>query len=234
MIEQPMKIVRGEVPPKPLYGAQPVGDPILDAAAVCIQRKGFDNTSLEEVASEAGVSRTTLYRRFGNRESLFTSLLWARAEPFRDWTRSILSGHGTVAERLETVFTHAVLEMQRVGWLDTSIRAGISPLGMRLIKNTQVLGANEGLGLLVSTLLAARDDHGDITIEEVLEWMAQQMIALASGVDWEEGDLRQRVRFFVIPALAGPMVDRSLEQRLDAIDAKLDQLGGAVRPARCP
>lgn len=220
-----MKIIRPEEPPKPIYGAQPVGDPILDAAALCIQRKGFDNTSLEEVASEAGVSRTTLYRRFGNRESLFTALLWARAEPFREWTRRILSGHGTVAERLETVFAHAVLEMQRVGWLDTSIRSGTSPLSARLIMNAHARGANEGLGLLVKTLLAARDDLGDVSAEDVLEWMAQQMIAFASGPDWDEAQLRQRVRFFVIPVITGQMgVDKTLAQRLDVIEAKLDRL----------
>jgi AcrR family transcriptional regulator len=219
-----------EPPPRPRYGAEQVGDPILDAAAVCVQRKGFDNTSLEEVAVEAGVSRTTLYRRFGNRESLFTALLWARSEPFRSWTNSILSGHGSIAERLETVIVYAVMEMQRVGWLDTSIRSGISEFGARLIVKSLILGSSEGLGLLVRTLLASRDDLDGISVEDVLAWIAKQMIDFAGGADWEEAQLRQRVRFFVIPVLTGSGGNSTLDQRLDSIEASLEKLVRATTP----
>jgi AcrR family transcriptional regulator len=212
--------------PKPIYGALPVGDIILDAAALCVERKGFDNVSLDEVAAEAGVSRTTLYRRFGNRESLFTALLWARAEPFRAWTRRILSGQGSLAERMETVFVHATLEMQRVGWLDISVRSGVSPFGARIIVKAHLRGADEGIGAMVAALLESNDDHGDIIAEEVIEWTAQQMIGFASGPDWEEAALRQRIRFFLIPVLTNQMTERTTHQRLDRIEAKLDAIRG--------
>ncbi|WP_242124124.1 TetR/AcrR family transcriptional regulator [Sphingobium sp. Sx8-8] len=215
------------VPPKPIYGAQPVGDPLLDAAAVCVNRKGFDNTSLEEVAAEAGVSRTTLYRRFGNRESLFAALLYARSEPFRQWSRSILTGPGSVADRLETVIVHAILEMQRVGWLDESFRAGVSPLAARLMKGTYKQSREDGLALLVNTLVAARPEWArSIVGDEVLDWVMEQMIDFAATRNWEEEDLRRRVRFFVIPALVGNCLQDSISTRLDAIENKIDRLIG--------
>jgi len=222
-----VKILDAARSPKPIYGAQPVGDPVLDAAAVCVQRKGFDNTSLEEVAAEAGVSRTTLYRRYGNRDSLFTALLWARAKPFREWADCVLAGPGTVADRLETVFTHAVLEMQRVGWLDTSLRTEISQLGIRLFMDSLSRTPEEGLGRLVNITFAALDRHDDITAQEAMEWVANQMIHFASAPDWDEAALRRRVRFFVIPVLNGTGMEKPLKQRLDAIEAKLDRLAQA-------
>ena len=214
-----------ETPPKPIYGAQPVGDVVLDAAALCVERKGFDNVSLEEVAAEAGVSRTTLYRRFGGREALFKALLFERAAPFREWSHRVLVGPGTVGERLETVITHATLEMQRVGWLDQSFHAGLTPASARLIKAAHAQSAGSGMGPLLETMLAARPEAGSITITEVLEWIADQIIALASAPDWEEAALRERVRFFVISALVPreSPVD-GVEQRLSAIEAKLDRL----------
>lgn len=143
------------VPPLPAPGAKPFGDPVLDAAALCVQRKGFDNTSLEEVAAEASVSRTTLYRRFGNRENLFKALLHERSSPFRSWSRQVLMGPGALEERLETVLVHAILEMQRVGWLDRTIGGGISSASTRLIKASHAEGASDTLAPLLAMLMVA-------------------------------------------------------------------------------
>lgn len=54
---------------------------ILEAAVACIERWGLAKTSLEDVASEAGVSRATLYRWFeGGRDQLITeTVAWETA-----------------------------------------------------------------------------------------------------------------------------------------------------------
>jgi AcrR family transcriptional regulator len=41
-------------------------DPLLDAAAVCFARYGLKRTSVQDVARELGVDRTTVYRQGGN------------------------------------------------------------------------------------------------------------------------------------------------------------------------
>jgi AcrR family transcriptional regulator len=43
---------------------------ILDAAVVEFERHGFHRVALEDVARRAGVSRTTIYRRFANKDEL--------------------------------------------------------------------------------------------------------------------------------------------------------------------
>jgi AcrR family transcriptional regulator len=46
---------------------------ILEAAVVCVERRGLAKTSLEDVANQAGLSRATLYRWFeGGRDQLIT------------------------------------------------------------------------------------------------------------------------------------------------------------------
>lgn len=207
-----------------------LGDPILDAAARCISRKSLDNTSLEEVAAEAGISRTTLYRRYGSRENLFSALLSAHSAPFREWTAKILSGEGTVAERIETVFAQAVLEVQRVGWLDSSIRSGSSPLAARLMIKSFAQSEAEGIGLAISTIMRGEDGNGDgegggdISTPEVLQWMGRQMIDLAAAPNWDEGRLRDRVRFFIVPVVVRKAPAQSTAMRLAAVEAKLDRL----------
>jgi AcrR family transcriptional regulator len=48
---------------------------ILEAAERLFAEHGVDGVSLEHVAGEAGVSKATLFRRFGDRQALFLALL---------------------------------------------------------------------------------------------------------------------------------------------------------------
>ena len=49
--------------------ADPATEAILDAALVEFERHGIRRVALDDVARRAGVSRTTIYRRFANRTS---------------------------------------------------------------------------------------------------------------------------------------------------------------------
>lgn len=48
---------------------------ILDAALVEFERHGFRRVALDDVARRAGVSRTTIYRRFANRDELVGAVI---------------------------------------------------------------------------------------------------------------------------------------------------------------
>lgn len=48
---------------------------ILDAALVEFDRYGIRKVTLEDVARRAGVSRTTIYRRFANRDELIAAVM---------------------------------------------------------------------------------------------------------------------------------------------------------------
>jgi AcrR family transcriptional regulator len=61
------------LPPAP----PPAADPYLDAAARCFLRYGVRRTSMQDIAAEAGVERTTVYRQVGTKDSILR-LLTAR------------------------------------------------------------------------------------------------------------------------------------------------------------
>jgi AcrR family transcriptional regulator len=48
---------------------------ILDAAVAEFERHGFRRVALDDVARRAGVSRTTIYRRFANRDELVAAVV---------------------------------------------------------------------------------------------------------------------------------------------------------------
>jgi AcrR family transcriptional regulator len=53
----------------------PATQAILDAAVVEFERHGIRRVALDDVARRAGVSRTTIYRRFANRDDLVAAVV---------------------------------------------------------------------------------------------------------------------------------------------------------------
>lgn len=56
-------------------GPDPATCAILDAAVVEFERHGFRRVALDDVARRARVSRTTIYRRFANRDELVAAVI---------------------------------------------------------------------------------------------------------------------------------------------------------------
>jgi AcrR family transcriptional regulator len=56
---------------------------VLNAALVELARSGYADFRMEEVASRAGVNKTTIYRRWPNRQTLVTALVDEMRAPLR-------------------------------------------------------------------------------------------------------------------------------------------------------
>src|SRR5882672_5403469 len=54
---------------------------LIDAAAEVIGEKGWDRTSLDEVARRTGMTRGAIYGNFANREELFLAVVQSRWKP---------------------------------------------------------------------------------------------------------------------------------------------------------
>jgi AcrR family transcriptional regulator len=54
---------------------------LIDAAAAVIGEKGWDRTSLDEVARRAGMTRGAIYGNFASREELFLAVVQTRWKP---------------------------------------------------------------------------------------------------------------------------------------------------------
>ena len=55
--------------------ADPSTEAILDAALVEFDQHGIRRVALDDVARRAGVSRTTIYRRFANKDELVSAVM---------------------------------------------------------------------------------------------------------------------------------------------------------------
>src|ERR1700758_711263 len=87
---------------------------LLDVAEQCFERYGIRRTTMEDIAAEARVSRPTLYRYFGDRESLLTAISQRRAAKFAGKMRSVFAKYGSFEEKL----TEGLLYLGRIGARD--------------------------------------------------------------------------------------------------------------------
>ncbi len=69
----------------------PKGEAIAAAALRLFLRDGYERTSVDAIAAEAGVSKRTIYNRYGDKETLFLSVL-------RETYAAMMAAFGRVAD----------------------------------------------------------------------------------------------------------------------------------------
>lgn len=84
---------------------------ILDAAERCVERYGLRRVSMADVAAAAGVSRGTVYNRFGDRAALVEAVLARAADRFVADSEASVDRRrtlgGQVGEAAVYIHTHA-------------------------------------------------------------------------------------------------------------------------------
>jgi AcrR family transcriptional regulator len=72
----------------------------LDAAAACYLRLGVAKTTATDIARAVGISRATLYRRFGSHEAIFLAVLTRESEAMAAEARVHLAGIADPADQV--------------------------------------------------------------------------------------------------------------------------------------
>lgn len=63
---------------------------ILNAAKALFLHYGFDKTTINDIARQAGVSKSTLYLRWNKKEDLFDTLIWRESKDYtEDWIQRV-------------------------------------------------------------------------------------------------------------------------------------------------
>ncbi len=193
---------------------------LVDAAEACIDRHGLAKTTVEDVATEAKVSRATIYRYFGNRDELILRVLLRDLE--RSTDRDLAEFYDGVADPIG--FAQATVDT--AAYLLASIRR--SPKLQLLLQresagfNAAIAGASDALFAEwtedISPFLATAQASGllrdDVEPAEIAEWILRVILSLlmiegptVHTVDEE----RRLLQTFLAPGLVPP--DASLLSR---------------------
>jgi AcrR family transcriptional regulator len=89
---------------------------ILDAALLRISRYGFRRTSMEDIATEAGISRAALYLQFRNKEEIFRGVAEELQRDALERAGAALAGDEPLEDRLRAALEAKTLRFVEIAF----------------------------------------------------------------------------------------------------------------------
>jgi AcrR family transcriptional regulator len=183
---------------------------------------------MDDFAAESGISRASLYRRFGSSEGIFQTLLQQQALPYIESSSRSAANARNLAERIEMNTVAAVMEVPEYPALKLFFEqvtsdnqlAIIRPVYQQLVKKS-----------LIPQLEAARhagEMRPELDLDEVAEWLLRSFILLVIDGPWEETRLRQHIRQFVLPVIVVDPRGDDTDSKLLLLETKLSTMAAQL------
>lgn len=83
---------------------RPGAERLLEAASILFYREGINAVGVDTISEKAGVSKRTLYNRFGGKDDLVAQYLRRRDERWRAYLQEVTEGLADPREELLAVF----------------------------------------------------------------------------------------------------------------------------------
>jgi AcrR family transcriptional regulator len=177
---------------------------VLDAAASCYLRFGVAKTTASDIAKGAGVSRATLYRRFGSHEAIFLDLLTRESTAMVADADRHLAGMEDPVERVLEGMLFSIEEIKR-----RPVHGAVFGGDARAWASTQAIQteALHRIGqacvrpLLGSSLLD--QSVSDTDMADLVDWILRILISYAAvpGDGGRHiGDIRRQLAAWFVPA----------------------------------
>ena len=155
---------------------------IVQAARRCLERWGADKTSMDDVAGEAGVSRMTVYRAFGDKAKLITAVVVLEQELFLEQASEELDEQDTLEDQLATFAAIMARYEQRSPSQRTRDRLRISPERLAVIMTDHVEPVLRAVRDFLADYIEAAVQRGevrsDVDVDEAAEWVARAFFAM--------------------------------------------------------
>jgi AcrR family transcriptional regulator len=194
---------------------------LLDAARDELQRRGWAQITMGDIATAAGISRQTLYKEFGSRDE------FAQAFVMREVGRFLEAVKGAVDEHLDdpaTALSAAFDVFLTAAAEDPLVRAllsGEEAYGLLALVTTQgehvVVGATEALAAIMLAGWPAVETQDARLLAECLVRLAISYAALPAGPTG--------MTAASVTTLLGPYIERVLDQAGDSSG----EMGGVSR-----
>lgn len=184
------------LPPRPSEDL----DPYLDAALVCVERYGWSRTSARDIARQAGVERSTIYRHLGARDQILRLLIAREVHRLIDHATTVaMSGEAGAPMVIELVAAaiEYVWSLPAIAKLlddDPELLAGFLARGIPDIIDRFTESLSPVLDSVMTLGLVARHDPVLVT-----QWVVRVAISVVMAPP--PGDLRVFLAAVLVPLL---------------------------------
>ncbi len=179
---------------------------ILAAAERCIDRHGIRKTTMDDIASEAGLSRPSVYRYFADRDNLLIELITRHARALLDRAHKSVSRQSSLPDQI----IESLLYTADHGRRDPLTRYSIDPDGTSLGRQLIASGTSEMIRAelwdpLLDAALANNELPLGLPRSDIHLWLSNVAKTVMRALEDGDGDLtryRSIIRRFVAPAFA--------------------------------
>lgn len=85
---------------------------ITDATIRLVLRQGYDKTTIQDIAREAGLARGTIYTKWPTKADLFASILWSESMAYMDAWYAFVE-HDPAGGSLRGIYRNALLALRQ-------------------------------------------------------------------------------------------------------------------------
>jgi AcrR family transcriptional regulator len=182
---------------------------ILAAAESVIARYGISKTTMDDIGKQAGISRPTVYRYFGDRDNLLAALIERRTRMLFDRARHHIFGFEFFADQL----IEGLLYLIDHGRRDPIVGILVGPEYLDVttpIVNGSTLAAEltaEMWEPVLQRAIQRGEIRSDLDSHAVGQWLALVQFILVGRRDMTGTDdpgIREMLKRFVLPAFIPP------------------------------
>jgi AcrR family transcriptional regulator len=180
---------------------------ILAAAERCIDRHGVRKTTVDDVASEVGLSRPSVYRYFADRDDLLVELIARHARALNERAHKPISRQSTLSDQI----VEGVLNIADNGRRDPLTRYAIDTDGSSLGLRMRTSGMSEMIRAEIwdrylDAAIANNELPQGLPRSDIHLWLGNLTKMVMRGLEDGEGDIKRYraiLQRFVAPAFAG-------------------------------
>jgi AcrR family transcriptional regulator len=182
-------------------------DKALAAAQRCFVRFGLEKTTMEDIASEAGLSRATIYRYFNSKMEIAEEIGLRGVAAINATVLTQIAPLTDAVPRLVEAIATSIEFVMRDDYLRGLLTGEMRPVMQGLRRHSQGIDelTRARYEPLLYAAIAAGDLSASLAVDEVIDWIMLVEIALitrdtpaASGTD----GLRAYLARYVIQGLA--------------------------------
>ena len=179
---------------------------MLDVAAGCYVRLGVSKTTAADIARAAGISRATLYRRFGSHETIFLAVLERESAAMAMAAAAHLTAFADPAERLVESMLYSIREITTRP-VHAAIFTGDAAAWAagRAFRTEALRRIGESA---VRPLLRPATEAGGLTDEQVsdlVDWILRILLSYAAipgTATQTDADVRRQLTALFLPGVA--------------------------------
>ena len=183
---------------------------ILAAAERCIDRHGIRKTTMDDVASEVGLSRPSVYRYFADRDDLLVELIARHARAINLRAHKSISRQSSLPDQI----VEGVLNIADNARRDPLMRYAIDTDGSSLSRRMSTSGMSEIIRAEIwdrylDAAVANDELAPGLPRSDIHLWLGNLTKLVVRGMQDGDGDLkryRSILRRFVAPSFAGSTV----------------------------